>query len=347
MKTKSINMAEVLKINETKIMERDEKIEINGEMLEKINRFTRRALTAEEVYVFSVILCDNEIDRDYERFTINALQKLGQMYVGKTGIFDHNPKGKNQTARIFETSVEVDEQRMTQVGEPYHYLKAKAYMVKTQNNKDLILEIDAGIKKEVSVGCSMGSATCSICGADLKKEHCDHKRGEQYGNRICCVLLEDPKDAYEWSFVAVPAQVGAGVVKAFGATNAFLSVVSSSDRSVQELITTIKSADKKGMMISQTEASKIAGYIKNLDEEASFGRVYLNELRTEVIRLSYLSESQIPEEVIESVANKIGVQELNAFKKAFVQSIEKREGLPTQFGSPKPEEVCKNEKFKI
>ena len=34
-----------------------------------INRWSRKALTAEEVYAFAVRLCDNEIDRDGERFT--------------------------------------------------------------------------------------------------------------------------------------------------------------------------------------------------------------------------------------------------------------------------------------
>ena len=31
----------------------------------KINRYTRRAYTPEEVYAFSLVLCDNEVDRDW------------------------------------------------------------------------------------------------------------------------------------------------------------------------------------------------------------------------------------------------------------------------------------------
>ena len=56
------------------------------EILEKINKFTRRAFTADELYVFSVILCDNEVDRDSERFSDNALETLRNLFVGKTGI---------------------------------------------------------------------------------------------------------------------------------------------------------------------------------------------------------------------------------------------------------------------
>lgn len=46
-------------------------------------------------------LCDNEIDRDGERFSLEALEQLKALFVGKTGIFDHDPKGENQTARIY------------------------------------------------------------------------------------------------------------------------------------------------------------------------------------------------------------------------------------------------------
>ena len=33
-----------------------------------INRYTRRPFSEEEIYTFSVVLCDNEVDRDFERF---------------------------------------------------------------------------------------------------------------------------------------------------------------------------------------------------------------------------------------------------------------------------------------
>ena len=73
--------------------------------LDKINRFTRRKLTGDEVYVFSVILCDNDIDRDCERFSDKALEALKDSFVGKTGIFDHNAAAVNQNARIFDTEL--------------------------------------------------------------------------------------------------------------------------------------------------------------------------------------------------------------------------------------------------
>ena len=57
--------------------------------LEKINAQAKAPLTAEEVYVFSVRLCDDQPDRDHERFQTEALGKLAPMFIGKTGIVDH------------------------------------------------------------------------------------------------------------------------------------------------------------------------------------------------------------------------------------------------------------------
>ena len=36
-----------------------------------------------------------------------------------------------------------------------------------------------------------------------------------YGGKLCYFTLKAPTDAYEWSFVAVPAQRKAGVMKSF------------------------------------------------------------------------------------------------------------------------------------
>lgn len=191
----------------------DRSIDITDEVLEKINVHSVKPLTAEEVYCFSVLLCDNEIDRDYERFSEQSLKTLAEMYIGRTGIFDHNPKGENQTARIYHTEVKSCPDRKTGSGETYTALMGHAYMVRTEDNKSLIAEIDGGIKKEVSVGCAVGAKICSVCGADMLKNPCAHIRGKYYGEKLCFATLENPTDAYEWSFVAVPAQRNAGVTK--------------------------------------------------------------------------------------------------------------------------------------
>ncbi len=124
-------------------------------------------------------------------------------------------KSKDQSARIYAAEVVTDETRKTSDGEDYTFIKAKAYMVRTEKNKDLIAEIDAGIKKETSVGCCVKDISCSVCGKNIKTEGCEHQKGRVYGGKLCFYLLSEPTDAYEWSFVAVPAQKNAGVIKSF------------------------------------------------------------------------------------------------------------------------------------
>lgn len=186
-----------------------------SKLLEQLNRFTRRKHTAQEVYMFDVILCDNEVDRDGECFTKQALETLCRRFEGVTGIFDHDPKGSRQTARIFATELVEDPARRTAYGATYTYLKACAYMIRTDSNQDLIREIDGGIKKEVSVSCAAKTSRCSVCGSTGA---CAHEKGKVYGGRLCYRELEDISDVYEWSFVAVPAQVHAGVTKQYGAS---------------------------------------------------------------------------------------------------------------------------------
>jgi hypothetical protein len=186
------------------------------ELLKLLNRFTKREHQLDEVYLFDLILCDNEIDRDGDCFSDHALQQLAERFVGVTGIFDHNPQSGNQTARIFRTEVCSDPERKTKTGQTYHYLRANAYMVRTAGNADLIREIDAGIKKEVSISCAVGKQICSVCGCNRLKKPCTHIKGRLYGGAKCYTVLDDVTDAYEWSFVAVPAQKGAGVTKTCG-----------------------------------------------------------------------------------------------------------------------------------
>lgn len=42
---------------------------VSPQELEKINQYTRREFQAQELYTFSVVLCDNQVDRDFECFT--------------------------------------------------------------------------------------------------------------------------------------------------------------------------------------------------------------------------------------------------------------------------------------
>jgi len=183
------------------------------EDLALIHKWTRRALAADEVYVFRANLCDNEIDRDGERFTRGALEKLAALLLGKTGLFDHSGKTGDQVMRIYSAQVVDDPERQTRMGEPYAALNVKVYMLRCGENEALIRAIDGGIKKEVSVSCAVKAVLCSVCGKPFGRGGCNHKKGEMHNGVPCHALLDEPTDAYEFSFVAVPAQPAAGVTK--------------------------------------------------------------------------------------------------------------------------------------
>lgn len=184
--------------------------------MELINRYALKELTPDEVYAFSVVLCDNDIDRDGERFDAAGLEKLAKLFVGKTGIFNHSWDANDQVARIYRTGVEKTGER-TALGEERLELRAYAYILRTPEMKSVIDKIEGGILKEVSVGVAVEECACSICGKSLRWGECEngHEKGKTYEGRLCYGLLKNPLDAYEFSFVAVPAQRGAGVTKGY------------------------------------------------------------------------------------------------------------------------------------
>ena len=188
----------------------------DGEELALINALARRELGADEVYAFALRLCDNDIDRDFERFGDETLEALAPMFVGVSGVFDHQWSARGQTARIYRTQVVDEDGTATSDGRPYRCLMGWAYLMRTEGNAALIAEIDGGIKREVSVGCAVERVLCSVCGEPL--EECPHEKGEEYDGQVCCGVLTGASDVYEWSFVAVPAQRRAGVVKSAGRT---------------------------------------------------------------------------------------------------------------------------------
>ena len=264
-------------------MEMETKQELAAEELARINQFAKAELTAADVYVFSVRLCDNEVDRDFERFDEAALEKLGELFVGKSGLFDHQWSAEGQTARIYRTEVIREPAVKTQAGDCGCWLKAWAYMLRTEKNQDLIAEIEGGIKKEVSVGCSVARSSCSICGASGGS--CEHVKGQYYGGKLCYFQLEDPTDAYEWSFVAVPAQRRAGVVKHFGPEDAHLTA---------------------------------------LRKEAELGRRYLAGLRRDVVRLAMLSDDGLDGAMFAKMTRKLEEEELLELRRTYQTRVDKR-----------------------
>ena len=281
---------------------------LEGE-LELINQQARRKLSADEVYVFSVVLCDNEIDRDFERFTIDALGKLAKLFVGKSGIFDHSMKGRDQVARIFSAGVEAVPNQLTSDGQPYHRLKARAYMPKSPQNESMILDIDSGIKREVSVGCAVADRYCSICGTLARDGGCSHLPGRSYAKdgkkQLCYAVLDNPTDAYEWSFVAVPAQPLAGVVKSRKMQKEEMKT------DEEKLLKTLKTGDV--VTLSRKEADELSALVSRLRADAALGGAAEAEIRRSVKKMYAIGQPAMPQEVLDTLMQQMEPEELKKF----------------------------------
>ena len=306
---------------------------VSSEELALINQYTRKELKEDEVYVFSVILCDNDIDRDFERFTVESLFELEKLFVGKTGIFDHDPKCKNQTARIISCSVEAVESKKTSTGDDYFCLKARAYIPKTESNKSIIEAIDSGILKEVSVGCAVKETLCSVCSNDINSVMCNHRKGEYYENTLCYGELKNVFDAYEFSFVAVPAQKNAGVTKAYD----------NKKEEKMKMVDILLSLKKgKEMTLNSNESKKLFSYIAELEALKKDGLMYREELKKRAS--AFMSESVfMSKETLDGILCKLSVCELKALCDSYSKkSVENEQVKPQLMGVKNDKSTNKN-----
>ena len=88
--------------------------------------------------------------------------------------------------------------------------------------------------------------------------------------KACCAELTNAQDAYEWSFVAVPAQPRAGVLKRCGGEE---------NGTLKALV------KRRGSRANQKE-------LETLEQQAALGKRYLSELRGEVKRLVLVCEQE-------------------------------------------------------
>ena len=264
--------------------------------MEAINAQAKGKLNPEQVYVFSLRLCDDQIDRDFERFDTAALPTLAKLFIGKTGIVDHKWSSDAQVARIFSAEV-VQEEGVS-------FIKAWAYIRRGGSADEVIADIEAGIKKEVSVGCAMGRSVCSVCGSEYGS--CGHRKGEHYDGLVCCAILREPMDAYEFSFVAVPAQPNAGVLKGMGYGK----------RSLKEL------AEEFGAQ----------GEYRALFQDAQLGRKYKKQVQDDVVRLCLALELGADEPTLRSIVEKAGAEELINLQKALDDRLAESMPMYTQLG---------------
>ena len=129
---------------------------------------------------------------------------------------------------------------------------------------------------------------CSICGRDHSEGACGHVPGRRYDGQLCYLTLEGAADAYEWSFVAVPAQREAGVVR----------------KGLHPAGEGLKS------YLERTGARGWLCELETLEKEARLGRDYLEGLRKELVRLACTVETDLDGSLFSGIVQRLEEREL-------------------------------------
>ena len=295
-----------------------------------INSFALRELSKDEVFSFSVILCDNDIDRDFERFSEESLKTLEQLFVGKTGILNHSMKSEDQSCRTYKTKLIADSSKKTTDGKPYVYLKAWCYTVRSEKNDALIRDIESGIKKEVSISCSSASRICSICG----EKNCSHLAGRKYNGKRCVKTIDDITDAYEWSFVAVPAQRKAGVTKSYNKEN-----------SMENILKSIK--EENQITFGSNDLKKLSTYIDSLEAKSKDGEKYRESLCKKAKKGFAIAMPSLNQECVDEIVASLSSVELENLCKALKKESTKTIPSTSQFYKEEKTENKQNSQFKF
>ncbi|HUT74991.1 MAG TPA: hypothetical protein VM221_09205 [Armatimonadota bacterium] len=177
--------------------------------LELVNRFARRALAADEVYVGECDLCNDRVDRAFERFTVAVLADFADSLPGKSLLAGHD-HGSLPLGLWFDARLRGDERGVT-------HLRPSYYIVKTRDNEHHRAQLDGGVYRYASIGFRAQDLVCDICGKSWFGWECEHYPGQAYdvgGGRVVATARytrseAQPAEAVEGSIVYLGCQYDA------------------------------------------------------------------------------------------------------------------------------------------
>ncbi len=164
--------------------------------MEAINRFALRPLAEEEVAVFTLDLCNNEVDRHYSRFPEEELERINRMTPGRPLMERHDLSGSLPRGTFFRSRLHREDRRVS--------VRPEVYVLRAPGNRDFILNIEGGVYRETSIGFSFRRPECSVCGKDLRT--CAHVPGRRYGDKVCHFVMRDVLEVLEGSVVPAGSQ---------------------------------------------------------------------------------------------------------------------------------------------
>ena len=180
--------------------EEEEGVEKNEEeateVCEAVNRFALRPLARKEYAVFSLDLCNDQVDKHFSRFPVEELEKISSMTPGRPLMERHDVRGSLPRGTFFRSRLHHEEEHVS--------VRPDVYVLRTEGNRDFILNIEGGVYRETSIGFSFRLPECSVCGEDLRT--CNHIPGRSYGDVLCYFTMRDVLEVIEGSVVTAASQ---------------------------------------------------------------------------------------------------------------------------------------------
>lgn len=164
--------------------------------LKEINRYTLRPLTADEYVVFTLDLCHNQIDRHFSCFPEDELEVIHKKVPGRPLMERHDLQGSLPRGTFFHSTLHRQGDILS--------VRPKVYVLRLEENRNFIANIEGGIYRETSIGFSFSFPECSICNRDIRR--CIHVPGEKYEGSLCYYRMRGVQDVLEGSVVACGSQ---------------------------------------------------------------------------------------------------------------------------------------------
>jgi HK97 family phage major capsid protein len=238
--------------------------------LELINRFARRSLSTDEVHVGECDLCNDRVDRAFERFTPEVLQDFAHSLPGKSLLAGHD-HGSLPLGLWFDAHLRCDERGVT-------HLRPSFYMVKTRENEHHIAQLDGGVYRYASVGFRAQDLVCDICGKSWFGWECQHYPGQTYqvdGKRVTATAHytrsdERPAEAVEGSIVYLGCQYDAELKAAMG-QKSFGGIITPRARQLRMTETVGRYHYQRGRTMDEIREDGAAGIAADVEQEMTKG----------------------------------------------------------------------------
>lgn len=170
----------------------------------------KRDMTADDVHVRGMWLCNSQPDHYNSRFTLSALDEIAELLPGRPVMrghrYDQLPVGRFFAAsREHRGFTSMNGDRVPK--NDNYWVKGMFYVPKDPEGDAIVRRIDTGIYREVSLGWRCLGADCDLCGNPINdRNQCPHVPGEVYDSGLCIYRFSAVTSVLEGSLVFAGGQ---------------------------------------------------------------------------------------------------------------------------------------------